>query len=131
MLINIWYLRDMLIYLLILASPRCSTIISMAKMIPSMVELQNWYCPESLVLNCISLAAASTKFQMFCTQMEIRKCQDIHSRSAVKILEASSDLYSAIVDDKLCMKIGDGSWCPSGPEWKLAASGDRYAVWHK
>ncbi|BAS89058.1 Os04g0403300, partial [Oryza sativa Japonica Group] len=23
------------------------------------------------------------------------------------------------------------SWCPSGPEWKLAASGDRYAVWHK
>ncbi|EAY93980.1 hypothetical protein OsI_15756 [Oryza sativa Indica Group] len=51
--------------------------------------------------------------------MEIRKCQDIHSRSAVKILEASSDLYSAIVDDKLCMKIGDGSWCPSGPEWKL------------
>uniref|UniRef100_A0A0D9W2F2 Alpha-amylase n=1 Tax=Leersia perrieri TaxID=77586 RepID=A0A0D9W2F2_9ORYZ len=63
--------------------------------------------------------------------MEIRKCQDIHSRSAVKILEARSNLYSAIVDDKLCMKIGDSSWCPSGPEWKLAACGDRYAVWHK
>ncbi|KAK3144875.1 hypothetical protein QOZ80_4AG0319020 [Eleusine coracana subsp. coracana] len=32
--------------------------------------------------------------------MEIRKQQDIHSRSAVKILEARSDLYSAIIDDK-------------------------------
>jgi len=63
--------------------------------------------------------------------MQIRKCQDIHSRSSVKILEAKSDLYSAIIDEKLCMKIGDGSWCPSEPEWRLAASGDRYAVWHK
>jgi alpha-amylase len=63
--------------------------------------------------------------------MEIRKCQDIHSRSTVKILEASSNLYSAVIDDKLCMKIGEGSWCPSDVEWKLAASGNRYAVWHK
>ncbi|EES10714.1 hypothetical protein BDA96_06G070700 [Sorghum bicolor] len=63
--------------------------------------------------------------------MQIRKCQDIHSRSSIKILEVRSDLYSAIIDDKLCMKIGDGSWCPSDPEWMLAVSGDRYAVWHK
>ncbi|OQU81474.1 hypothetical protein SORBI_3006G063600 [Sorghum bicolor] len=64
-------------------------------------------------------------------EMQIRKCQDIHSRSSIKILEVRSDLYSAIIDDKLCMKIGDGSWCPSDPEWMLAVSGDRYAVWHK
>ncbi|XP_066349399.1 probable alpha-amylase 2 isoform X1 [Miscanthus floridulus] len=63
--------------------------------------------------------------------MQIRKCQDIHSRSSIKILEVRSDLYSAIIDDKLCMKIGDGSWCPGDPEWRLAVSGDRYAVWHK
>jgi alpha-amylase len=75
--------------------------------------------------------AAFLKFQMLFTQMQIRKCQDIHSRSSIKILEVRSDLYSAIIDDKLCMKIGDGSWCPSDPEWMLAVSGDRYAVWHK
>ncbi|XP_077231517.1 putative alpha-amylase 2 isoform X1 [Tasmannia lanceolata] len=63
--------------------------------------------------------------------MDIRKRQDIHSRSSIKILEARSNLYSAIIDEKLCMKIGDGSWSPSGTEWTLATSGDRYAVWQK
>ncbi|KAG1355375.1 Alpha-amylase [Cocos nucifera] len=63
--------------------------------------------------------------------MNIRRQQDIHSRSAIKILEVGSDLYSAIIDNKVCMKIGNGSWCPSGKEWKLATSGHRYAVWHK
>ncbi|KAJ3706802.1 hypothetical protein LUZ61_010507 [Rhynchospora tenuis] len=63
--------------------------------------------------------------------MEIRRSQDIHSRSTIKIIEARPDLYSAIIEDKLCMKIGDGSWSPSGDEWKLATSGNRYAVWHK
>ncbi|XP_009411975.2 probable alpha-amylase 2 [Musa acuminata AAA Group] len=63
--------------------------------------------------------------------MDIRCHQDIHSRSNIKILEARSDLYAAKIDDKVCMKIGDGSWCPSGREWTLAASGNRYAVWHK
>lgn len=63
--------------------------------------------------------------------MDIRRQQDVHSRSAIKILEARSNLYSAIIDNKVCMKIGDGSWCPSGKEWKLATSGHRYAVWRK
>ncbi|KAJ4759323.1 Alpha-amylase [Rhynchospora pubera] len=63
--------------------------------------------------------------------MEIRRSQDIHSRSTIKIIEAQPELYSAIIEDKLCMKIGDGSWSPSGDEWKLATSGIRYAVWHK
>lgn len=77
---------------------------------------------------------SSTKFFMliiFFLQMDIRKCQDIHNRSSVKILEARSDLYSAIIGEKLCMKIGDGSWYPSGTEWTLATSGPRYAVWQK
>ncbi|XP_068646017.1 probable alpha-amylase 2 isoform X2 [Aristolochia californica] len=63
--------------------------------------------------------------------MNVRRTQDIHSRSSIRILEARSNLYSAIIDDKVCMKIGDGSWCPSGHEWTLATSGHRYAVWHK
>lgn len=63
--------------------------------------------------------------------MDIRKHQNIHSRSSIKIIEAQPNLYSAIIDDKLCMKIGDGSWCPAGKEWALATFGHRYAVWHK
>ncbi|KAK8580052.1 hypothetical protein V6N12_070340 [Hibiscus sabdariffa] len=61
--------------------------------------------------------------------MNIRRRQDIHSRSSVRILESQNNLYSAMIGDKLCMKIGDGSWCPSGREWTLATSGHRYAVW--
>lgn len=63
--------------------------------------------------------------------MNIRRSQDINSRSSICILEARSNLYSAIIGERLCMKIGDGSWCPNGQEWKLATSGHRYAVWYK
>ncbi|KAG9442169.1 hypothetical protein H6P81_018023 [Aristolochia fimbriata] len=63
--------------------------------------------------------------------MNIRRSQDIHSRTSIRILEARSDLYSAVIGEKLCMKIGDGSWCPSGNEWTLETSGQRYAVWRK
>lgn len=63
--------------------------------------------------------------------MEIRKRLDIHSRSSIRILEAKSNLYAAIVGEKLCMKIGEGAWCPNGEEWKLATSGHSYAVWNK
>ncbi|KAL5984076.1 putative alpha-amylase 2 [Asimina triloba] len=59
--------------------------------------------------------------------IDIRTHQDIHSRSSIRILEGRSDLYAAIIDQKVCMKIGDGSWCPGGREWKIAASGHRYA----
>uniref|UniRef100_A0A2N9FLH0 Alpha-amylase n=1 Tax=Fagus sylvatica TaxID=28930 RepID=A0A2N9FLH0_FAGSY len=63
--------------------------------------------------------------------MDIRKRQDIHSRSSIRILEAKPNLYSAIIGENLCMKIGDGSWCPTGREWTLAACGHGYAVWQK
>ncbi|KAJ6938275.1 hypothetical protein NC651_004860 [Populus alba x Populus x berolinensis] len=45
--------------------------------------------------------------------IDIRKHQDIHSRSSIKIFEAQPNLYSAIIGEKVCMKIGDGSWCPA------------------
>ncbi|CAH9087024.1 unnamed protein product [Cuscuta europaea] len=63
--------------------------------------------------------------------IEIRRNQGINSRSSIRILEAQPNLYAAIIDEKICMKIGDGSWCPAGPEWTLATSGCRYAIWHK
>jgi alpha-amylase len=61
----------------------------------------------------------------------IRKRNDIHSRSKVQILEANNNVYAAMIDQKLCMKIGDGSWCPSWDDWELATSGESYAVWQK
>lgn len=61
--------------------------------------------------------------------MKIRRQQGIHSRSPIRILESRSDLYAAIVGEKLCVKIGDRSWCPTDGEWTIAASGTRYALW--
>ncbi|PPR84047.1 hypothetical protein GOBAR_AA36667 [Gossypium barbadense] len=63
--------------------------------------------------------------------MEIRRSGEIHSRSSVRILEAKDNLYSAVIGDKICIKIGDGSWSPSDREWTLATSGQRYAIWQK
>lgn len=63
--------------------------------------------------------------------IDIRRCEGINSRSSVAILEAQPNLYAAKIGDKICMKIGDGSWCPAGREWRLATSGHRYAVWQK
>ncbi|MCL7044068.1 hypothetical protein MKW94_015778 [Papaver nudicaule] len=63
--------------------------------------------------------------------MSIRKSNGIHSRSPIKIAEAQPNLYSAFIGEKVCMKIGDGNWCPTGKEWTLATCGHRYAVWQK
>lgn len=64
-------------------------------------------------------------------QVEIRKRLGITSRSPIRIVEAQANLYAAYIGPNLCMKIGDGSWCPAGMEWALATSGHRYAVWQK
>ncbi|PKU60809.1 putative alpha-amylase 2 [Dendrobium catenatum] len=61
--------------------------------------------------------------------MDVRRHQDIHSRSTMRILESHSNLYAAIIGERVCIKIGDRSWCPTDGEWKLATSGTRYAVW--
>ena len=50
-------------------------------------------------------------------------------RSPVRILRADH-LYAAEVGERLCMKIGPGSWspCPEG-DWAIAAFGHNYCVW--
>lgn len=63
--------------------------------------------------------------------IEIRKRLGINSRSPIRIVVAQANLYAAYIGDNLCMKIGDGSWCPAGREWTLATSGHQYAVWQK
>lgn len=65
------------------------------------------------------------------TLMGIRKSQDLHSRSSVRILEAANALYAAIVDEKVSIKLGPADWHPQGDDWELATSGKDYAVWQK
>jgi alpha-amylase len=61
----------------------------------------------------------------------IRKRNDLHSRSRVEILEANDSVYAAMIDQKVCMKLGDGDWSPRQGEWELAISGQSYAIWQK
>ncbi|KAM7279908.1 hypothetical protein ACFE04_007042 [Oxalis oulophora] len=63
----------------------------------------------------------------------IRNANGITATSTVNILASDGDLYVASVDDKIFVKIGPkmdlGSLIP--PNYKVAASGQNYAVWVK
>jgi alpha-amylase len=62
------------------------------------------------------------------TLIGIRKAQGIGQTSSVAVQTATSSVYAAIIDGKVAMKIGPGSWSPSG-SWTLATSGTNYAIW--
>ena len=62
------------------------------------------------------------------TMISIRKAQGITSTSAVSIQAADSTKYAAIVNGNTAVKIGPGSWTPTG-SWTLATSGTNYAIW--
>ena len=72
------------------------------------------------------------------TLMAIRRSQQIHSGSAVHILEARDGLYAALIGDvhgnrfepHTAVKLGSDDWNP-GRGWNLATFGNRYAVWRK
>ena len=56
--------------------------------------------------------------------------------SKVMIKKATNDVYAAVIDDKIAMKIGSGDWSPrsngiklSGNDPKIACSGPNFAVW--
>ncbi|KAG8663226.1 alpha-amylase 3, chloroplastic isoform X2 [Manihot esculenta] len=61
----------------------------------------------------------------------LRNRKKIHCRSTVKITEAERDVYAAIIDEKVAMKIGPGHYEPqSGSRrWSLAIEGNDYKVW--
>ncbi|SEU16750.1 glucan 1,4-alpha-maltotetraohydrolase domain-containing protein [Stigmatella erecta] len=68
------------------------------------------------------------------TLMSIRKSKGVHSSSAVSIQVADSSRYAALItgtNGTVAMKIGPGTWSPSGTGWTLATSGTNYAVWTK
>lgn len=61
---------------------------------------------------------------------KIRKSLGINSSSSVSIIQASQNLYAAVIDNKLAVKLGGQSWDP-GPGWTLTAQGNDYMVWYK
>ncbi|MED6221799.1 Alpha-amylase A type-3 [Stylosanthes scabra] len=65
------------------------------------------------------------------TLMSVRQRNKIHCRSTVKILKAERDVYAAIIDDKVAMKIGPGHFePPSGSQkWSSALEGRDYKIW--
>nr|GMD45366.1 alpha-amylase 3, chloroplastic isoform X2 [Ipomoea batatas] len=63
--------------------------------------------------------------------LSLRKRNKIHCRSKVKITKAERDVYAAMIDEKLVVKIGPGYYePPSGPHnWSVALQGSDYKVW--
>jgi len=62
--------------------------------------------------------------------MAIRKANGINAYSSVAVSNSSS-FYSAIIDGKVAVKIGPGTWSPAGTDWVLNTYGTDYAVWSK
>lgn len=68
--------------------------------------------------------------------LEVRTRNGINCRSKVAVKKAAGDVYAAVIDDKIAMKIGPGDWSPNqsnvkvnGKEMKIACSGSGFAVW--
>nr|QCU55108.1 alpha-amylase [Camellia fraterna] len=63
--------------------------------------------------------------------ISLRNRNKIHCRSMIKITKAERDVYAAVIEEKVAMKIGPGHYePPSGPErWSLAIEGRDYKVW--
>ncbi len=47
----------------------------------------------------------------------------------VKIVAAERDVYVAVVDDRLFLKMGPGHYTVDEEKWKLAEAGNNFAVY--
>jgi len=63
--------------------------------------------------------------------IKIRKNNGLKSTSVLNIVTANNNLYAAIIDDKVALKLGSGSWTPPGSGWVQEVSGDGYVIWDK
>jgi alpha-amylase len=60
----------------------------------------------------------------------LRKSAGLNRGSTVNIVEADDALYAAIVDDKVAVKLGPGSWDP-GAGFSVSVDGNDFAVWSR
>lgn len=63
--------------------------------------------------------------------ISLRKRKKIHCRSNIQITMAKRDVYAAIIDERVAVKIGPGHYePPSGPQnWSSVLEGRDYKVW--
>ncbi|XP_010470985.1 PREDICTED: alpha-amylase 3, chloroplastic-like [Camelina sativa] len=63
--------------------------------------------------------------------LSLRNRQKLHCRSEVNIDKSERDVYAAIIDDKVAMKIGPGHYEPpnGSKNWFVAVEGRDYKVW--
>ncbi|KAK7407343.1 hypothetical protein VNO78_09181 [Psophocarpus tetragonolobus] len=63
--------------------------------------------------------------------ISVRRRNKIHCRSTLQISKAKRDVYAAIIDEKVAMKIGPGHFEPpnGSHEWSLAVEGKYYKIW--
>ncbi|XP_073525856.1 uncharacterized protein [Phyllobates terribilis] len=68
--------------------------------------------------------------EQICKLIAVRRRNKIHCRSNVQIVKAENELYAAVIDGKVAMKIGPGHYePPCDKKWSLAVQGQRYKVW--
>jgi alpha-amylase len=58
----------------------------------------------------------------------VRKNYGLKSTSNIDIVKAEDNLYAAVIDKKVAVKLGSRDWQP-GENFKILASGNNYAVW--
>ena len=61
--------------------------------------------------------------------IRVRKLAGLHADSRVEIRAAKQGLYAAVIDGRVAMKLGSHGLVAAGGGWRLAADGDRFAVW--
>ncbi|KAL1213666.1 Alpha-amylase 3 [Cardamine amara subsp. amara] len=63
--------------------------------------------------------------------LSLRNRKKLHCRSEVKIDKVERDVYAAIIDEKVAMKIGPGHYEPpsESKNWSLVVEGRDYKVW--
>ncbi|XP_021664947.2 alpha-amylase 3, chloroplastic isoform X2 [Hevea brasiliensis] len=63
--------------------------------------------------------------------ISIRNRNKVHCRSTVKITKAERDVYAAIIDEKVAMKMGPGHYEPprESQSWSVAIEAKDYKVW--
>ena len=69
--------------------------------------------------------------EMIETLIKLRRQAALHADSTVNIVAAQKDLYAAMVDEKVALKLGSSSWSPDGQSWSLYLEGQDLAVWLK
>jgi alpha-amylase len=82
---------------------------------------------------CVHINEWNSYSSQIRTLIGLRKGQGIGQTSSIAVQTATTSVYAAIIDGKLAMKIGPGSWSPpaASPAWVLRTSGVNYAIWTK